>query len=620
MRKKGNYGNGVLTACLAATALLAWPVHASDVIALPCSPTAVEQYAAEELRDGLERCTGREWFIQDEGQAVKPAFFVGATRAALEARGNVPYVLDEILMQTVGNHVVVLDGHPDRGPIYAVHQYLEDCMGVRWWTATESSYPFYEGDTMPSANLRYAPPFKYRETFYLSNYDASFKVRGKSNFSSRTRYIFPPVRQELPSARMGGSYSLFFYEGRRSAYHSFFEVLPPRLYFAAHPEWYSYSEKAGKRTASQLCTSNEEMSDAYVEAARKLLRTKPGTTFMQVSQNDAEGFCECPACKAIYSEEGAVSGSYLRFVNRVAGALASEFPDLVVDTFAYQFTRKAPKKTVPAKNVVVRLCDFECGANVPLDSSPASYTENRAFLRDLEDWSRVAGGRLYVWDYLANFRQYMLPRPNMRAIVSNIRLFAAYGAVGIFEQGDALCAAGSFAPLKQYLTSHLVWNPAADDRRLVSEFLSGYYGQSAAPMVAACLELLEREASNPSNPPMTCCERECRNWLTARGHLEALRLINEAVAAAERDGPRHVWRVRRERLSLEHAVILWFDGLKAFSESNGIIWPMRDATRSAAVERWISEVRAFGVLAAEETTNPMLVEDYFQRLREGRRP
>ena len=55
-----------------------------------------------------------------------------------------------------------------------------------------------------------------------------------------------------------------------------------------------------------------------------------------------------------------------RTVNSVADAIADEFPHVVVDTLAYQYTRPAPNITVPRKNVVIRLCSIECNFAAPL--------------------------------------------------------------------------------------------------------------------------------------------------------------------------------------------------------------------------------------------------------------
>lgn len=61
--------------------------------------------------------------------------------------------------------------------------------------------------------------------------------------------------------------------------------------------------------------------------------------------------------------------------------------------------------------------------------------------------------------------------PNIGVIAPNIRLFAERGVVGVFEQGDVLSCAGSFAALRHYLASHLLWDPADDETRLIDEFI-----------------------------------------------------------------------------------------------------------------------------------------------------
>jgi hypothetical protein len=40
--------------------------------------------------------------------------------------------------------------------------------------------------------------------------------------------------------------------------------------------------------------------------------------------------------------------------------VAAQFPDKVISTLAYQYSRKAPKKLKPASNVNIMLCTIEC--------------------------------------------------------------------------------------------------------------------------------------------------------------------------------------------------------------------------------------------------------------------
>ena len=585
---------------------------ASPVVILPDAPTAVERSAATELSTELGKCLGTDVQILAEADlrgtcaVERPRLYVGATKAARESRGSRrPWQTDEVFLKSVSDGVI-LDGAPDRAPIYAVDLYLERHCGVRWWTSDASFHPKLDAVPVRGIVLEYAPQFKYRETYYLDGFDPLFKVRSKGNFTSLTRYMLSEMKF-IPS-EMGGNHRLYFFKGRRSAYHSFFEILPPGKHFAAHPDWYSLVK--GKRTPKQLCLANAEMRAEYIKETLNRLREDPSVDFIQVSQNDWNGVCECKACKALMAKDGGVpSGPYLAFANDVAAAVEKEFPNVRIDTFAYQFTRKAPAQTRPRHNVVVRLCDIECDFARPLADPKAP--KNAAFAKDLADWRRVAGGNLFIWDYLADFFSYMMPHPNISQIAPNIRLFAANGAVGVFEQGDALCSAGSFAALRHYVTSHLLWDPSDDEKRLMSEFLVGYYGTRSAPILERLIALVEH-APRKTGREVVYGHRDA-DFLPVTDKLEAAKLMGEAVSAAAHDGEPFLARVRRERLSFDHMVLLGFDALKSVAAEKGVLWQY-PATRAEMATNWVREVKSFGVKAWRETTSADDIGIYFGKL------
>ena len=569
----------------------------TTTIILPASPSAVERSAAKELADALKTITGTSPRIAREDDPNEGrAFLVGDTQAARCARaktGVTAWRHDEVLLRA-DDAGQILDGDPARGPLYAVGVYLEKFAGVRWWTSTASNYPSIAADALPRANLRYAPPLKYREAYSLDGFDPLFKVRSKINYSSAARYEpATPVHPFIPP-ELGGNYRLYFFKGRRSAYHSFCEVLPPSTHFAAHPEWYSLV--GGKRVAQQLCLSNDEMAEAYIAETLRRLREMPEANFIQVSQNDQQGPCECDACRAIEAEEGgAHSGIYLRFANRVAEAIEKEFPNVMVDTFAYQFTRQAPAQTRPRRNVVVRLCDIECAFNKPL----TEFDQNRAFLKDLADWSRIAPGQLFIWDYLANFRSYMLPHMNLRSIAPNIRTFVDAGAVGVFEQGDACCAAGELAPLRFWLTAHLLWDPSQDESALIDDFVAGDYGAGAAPHIKDYIAIVN-DAGTASDKPMRCYHANVTDWLSQEQIAAAANAMAAALEAAKAEDPDFARRVRREQLSTDHMRLL--------------NWRPEYGDRGEMAREWIETCRAYGVKAATETTDPGQFENYAAEL------
>lgn len=555
-------------------------------IVLPDSPTAVERTAADELKAAVRRISGEEWQIVPEHAepAGERSFHVGATRAAARI-APAAWRTEEILVAPLSNGSIVLAGDPVRGPIYAVDTYLEDVCGVRWWTSAESDYPTLREMPPVVSAIRHAPVFRYRETYYRDGFNADFKVRMKGNFSSRTRFMYTPM--EFIPKEKGGDHRLYYFESRGSAYHSHFETLPPSRHFASHPEW--YSEIGGRRVAKQLCLSNDEMAEAYIAETLRRLRTDPAVDFISVSQNDWAGPCDCVRCRAVIAEEGAISGLYLRFANRVAEAVEREFPSVTVDTFAYRFTRKPPRLTRPRRNVTVRLCDIECAFNAPIATSGLDDD----FLADLREWGRLAPGRLYIWDYATDFVSYMMPHPNLDVLGPNLRLFAESGVTGVFEQGDALCSAGSFAALEHWVIAHLLWDPSRDARGLRDAFILGYYGEAAAPHVRRCRDIVDGAGAKAAAQGIKvgCYHLSVTNFMDRAAALAAADALDRAIGAAERSGGPYAERLRREKLSFDHMkLVSWKD------------WEL-EGSRDEAFRAWAAECRRFGVEAWRETTD-----------------
>jgi hypothetical protein len=262
--------------------------------------------------------------------------------------------------------------------------------------------------------------------------------------------------------------------------------------------------------------------------------------------------------------------------------------------------------------VVVRYCTYKCDISRTLDDSTSP--KNAAFKKYLEAWSGIAGGNLYIWNYLADFHTYLMPHPNISQIAPDVRLFAKNGAVGVFEQGDALCSIGTFAKLRHYLASHLLWNPNDDENRLIDEFLSGYYGSAAGPCLRKFIEFLDTSARKQGK--VVKLNHNGMEFLTLEEQLKMGEIMDEAVSLAEKDNDIFAQRVKQERLSVDHAFLLEYDALRDLAKKSGVKWT-RPSTRAEAVEKWIGEVKSLGVRAVRETTDPDNINKCFETLRKG---
>ena len=305
--------------------------------------------------------------------------------------------------------------------------------------------------------------------------------------------------------------------------HTFYKLVPPEKYFATHPEWFSLIN--GKRTddRAQLCLSNPELRDFVVSRVKDWLRKTPDAGIISVSQNDCHGACQCSNCAAIDNAQGSPSGSMIAFVNYVAEKIAPEFPNVAVDTLAYQYTRKPPATLRPRTNVIVRLCSIECNFRAPLD-----HPSNAAFLADLQDWSKICH-RLYVWDYVTDFSNYLLPHPNWFTLGPNLRVFQQYGVKGVFEEGAYEGYGAEMGELRAWLLAQLLWNPQQNDRALIQEFLDGYYGTAAARPIRRYLDLMH---SASKGFYLACYTRPKR----AVSHLQSAGRSRAALATGGKSG------------------------------------------------------------------------------------
>ena len=506
------------------------------IIVTPDNPAPVVKTAAAELASHLKDVTGNTFAIVAEADrpAGKPAFIVGPVKASATVFKDPTFANakpDEIAIIFNGNDIY-LNGQMPRGPLYAVYTFLEDYVCVCWWTPEERTIPHKPTLVVNAKNHEYAPKIICRETFYKGALQASFAPYIKCN----GHFAGIPADHGDHRSIIGWC-------------HTFYQFLPPEKYFDAHPEW--YSEIDGKRVNGryQLCLTNEEMRKEFVKVALEKIRQNPAAGMISISQNDWRGNCQCAKCKAIEEEEGSPSGLLLRFVNAVAADIAKEYPDFLMETLAYQYTRKAPKITKPAKNVVVRLCSIEMNFAQPLETG----ADNVSFRKDIEDWSAIAPN-LFIWNYVTNFSNYLLPQPNYRGLAPDIRFFANHNAIGLFEQGDAGCWIGDFVRPRQWVIAHLQWNPYQDEMALVNKFFDGYYGAAGQPLLKYINFLCDAVEKAQYN--LRCYNANVYGWLTPKQVMEAVALY-AAAEEAVKDDPILAKRVRRERLPLDLVQIMY---------------------------------------------------------------
>jgi len=575
------------------------------VVAENASPSV--RHGAEELQSVLAAMTGAKLpIVTDREPLHRKEILLGDNRHL----GRAGIDIDIPSLGTEGYHLrtagsrLVIAGGPRRGALYGVYGLLEDHLGCRWFTPEISRVPKCRKLEIAPLDERKVPVLEYREAFTFDCLDGDWSARNRVN--SYGARLEAKHGGKVKFGEKGGKWAWFG--------HTFNLMVPREKYFASHPEYFSLVK--GKRLNdpySQLCCTNEDVIRLCTEAVLEGIKEDPEADVFSVSQNDtypeAPNYCECEACQALARAEESQAAPVLYLVNRVAEAVEREYPDKLIDTFAYRWTQKPPKTLRPKKNVVIRLCTVHNCFSHPL--AVCDSPENRAFREDLEAWSKT-GARLWIWDYVNDFQHYLLPFPNLRSRRANIRFYIDNGVKGIFEQ-DAFDAPNSeMAALGGYLTAKFLWNPDTDENAAIGEFLGAYYGQASGQVLEYLNLLHDWVREKGLHVHMWERHPDPCPYFSDDLLIAADRLWREAESKTASD-PVVLDRVRVSRLSVDYAIVE-----RARCEVSGKI-SLNEGLKVLAIERFgpYFEALARGGQIRLSEGSPLDIEKYRRDLAAG---
>lgn len=448
---------------------------ASDyVIVRGKDATASEITAATELQKYLYQISDVQIpIITDDTSATKKEIVVGKTNREIEGQFNRQELGEEgYVIQTSDTKLWIVGGE-QRGTLYGVYAFLENYLGCRFYTSEVENVPSKSMLFVPEIDHKYIPVFEFRDVSqseYLAT-DISVKRNMNSTLWGRN----------LPEQSGGG----ISYAGGVGG-HTFSRFVNPTEYFEEHPEYFSMNASGQRVKNAQLCLTNPDVLQLIITGVRNWLAEYPDAKVVSVSQNDTQSPCLCEDCKAVYNDEGgAFSGAVLRVVNAVANDIASDYPDVKVATYAYQYTRSVPGKTKPADNVIISFCTIEGCFNHShkencMDNPNASYLDGHSntITEDLAAWNAICDN-LYIFDYGYNVWHSNMIFPDFDALRENILFYAQNGVTGVKIEGVSQSKTAEFGELRSYLISKLLQNPYMSETeyyKLMDDFLVGVYG------------------------------------------------------------------------------------------------------------------------------------------------
>jgi hypothetical protein len=556
------------------------------VVARDASPS--ERHGAQELARFLKEMSGADFrVLQEGGRVLEKAILVGrgptveSLVGAAEFRGLGD---DGFLIRVCGQRLILAGGR-QRGSMYACYSLLEDILGCRWYTSTVSVIPKKPTIRIPAGlSVREVPSFENRDPFYFDAFDADWAARNRSTAN----------HSRLDETR-GGKIAYFPFV------HSFEMLVPPGEYYDKHPEYFSLVDGKRLKEHSQLCLTNPDVLRIATERVLQWMEAHPEAKIFSVSQNDWGNPCQCESCQAVVRREGSESGPLLEFVNAIARETRKRFPDRLIDTLAYQYTKEPPRTVRPEPNVRVRLCPIEACVAHPFEQCQ----RNAVFVDVLKRWTDITDN-LYVWHYVVNFRCYQQPVPNLRELAADIPMYARHGVKGLFLQGMYQEGGnGELCELRSWVMAKMLWNANRDTNVLVDDFLNGYYGP-AAPAMRRYIDLMHDNVEKNSihvgiyDPPTA-------PYLTKEVLSAAEGCFDEAEAAV-RFRPEYLRRVQRDRLAIRYVRLM--QDIERWRESGretkaaGDLW--------ARLQQFAADLESHG---AKRISEPQTIREWLEGLR-----
>lgn len=229
----------------------------------------------------------------------------------------------------------------------------------------------------------------------------------------------------------------------------------------------------GERRSEQFCFSSERLFEAVSAFVRRHGEADETARFV-IMPNDNGLVCQCPDCV----RAGNTPGSATPAVSRLLRRLAERYPDRRFFTSSYMTTVEPPSEPLPS-NVGV----WVSAIGVPMRERFTSRPATRKFASLVERWHKVVS-RVYVWDYIRNFDDYLTPYPCLRLLRDRLVFYRSIGVSGVFLNGSSPSYA-SFDDVQTATAAALLVRPDLDVADYADRCFERYYPVSASLMAPA---------------------------------------------------------------------------------------------------------------------------------------
>ncbi len=379
---------------------------------------------------------------------------------------------------------VLITGGADAGNLYGAFEFGEEFVGMRFLDTDQYMYVADKTDIPAGLKHKEVPAFDYRY------------VGGPRSMGEIEDYYYAPRKlnatelQKVNNSNYGDAVGTMFWHA-----HSFYSLITE--YFEQND---SSRGTLGKDIYenTQPCLTKEANYEEFIRKAEEEIQRRlkmgyvpgePGMQQLTVAWNDNEEYHTCSgrgnSCTNVNREEGSISGTLVRFVNKVAEWLEDTHPEMTIFTIAYGTEARKPTVTALRDNVVLCYCWNGCN-NHRFDGSACSSGgtggdkrfQNKDDSKYFQKWSDQCS-EIYAWYYSTNYYAYLAPLSTTYNIHYDFFWFAENGCDGIYAESQSASDFKGLEKAHSYLISNCLWNPYMSEENyqlLIEEYYRMTYG------------------------------------------------------------------------------------------------------------------------------------------------
>ncbi|MFB8085171.1 DUF4838 domain-containing protein [Streptomyces sp. NPDC055992] len=402
---------------------------------------------------------------------------------------------------------LLLTGHGDRAPLYAVYALLERA-GVRFFAP---AFPAYEGhhEHVPHTRDLALPPVRHTDR-PATGLRRQYAEEGFSH----TAASLPPLLDWMAKNRLNTFVYPTDYLGLGvTAYDKVRDVLTREAgrrglrietgghgydSFLPRADYPQYYESGGP----VFDLYNPEALDAYVGKVVAFLRERPEITVFDCWPPDVGAFQ-----KPVLDRYGTASNAESVVVNELARVLRRELPGVRVERIAYASTVRPPDaEHASDPDVIVDFAAYSRTYDGHL-GDPA-VKPNVPFADALRAWRATHTGPLAMYEYYRRYRWRSLPVHPLTTIAGDLAFEAGLGLDGIgmySEPGDWI----TYEHV-QSLVAALAWDGSLDGEAFLDGYLHARFGEGAVPAMRRYYDLTRPDPDTHTPAALTTAYGQAR--------------------------------------------------------------------------------------------------------------